>query len=112
VPIGLVEQLLDHGVLDAAPPEEEEAFTDEDLAVVQAAHRLIGHGLEARHLRAIRLAANREVDLFRQLVGPLLRHASPASRRQAAEILADVAQAAREMQEALVRAELRDTLGR
>jgi len=112
VPAGLVEELIDHGVLDPPAAEGDASFTDEDLAVVQAAHLLIGHGLEARHLRAIRLAANREVDLFRQLVGPLLRHASPASRRQAAEILADVAQAAREMQEALVRAELRETLGR
>jgi uncharacterized protein (DUF2336 family) len=95
------------------PPGDYPAeFTDEDLAVVQAAHRLITHGLEARHLRGIRLAANREVDLFRQLVSPLLRHPSPASRRQAAEVLADVAQAAREMQEALVRSELRETLGR
>jgi len=112
VPVGLVDELVDHGVLDPPSSGAEAHFTDEDLAVVQAAHRLIGHGLEARHLRTIRMAANREVDLFRQLVGPLLRHASPASRQQAAEILADVAQAAREMQEALVRAELRDTLGR
>lgn len=111
VPIGLVDELVEHGVLEVQPIGPAE-FTDEDLAVVQAAHRLITHGLEARHLRGIRLAANREVDLFRQLVGPLLRHASPASRRQAAEVLADVAQAAREMQEALVRSELRETLGR
>jgi DNA-binding transcriptional MerR regulator len=111
VPIGLVDELIEHGVLEV-PSDGPAEFTDEDLAVVQAAHRLITHGLEARHLRGIRLAANREVDLFRQLVGPLLRHASPASRRQAAEVLADVAQAAREMQEALVRSELRVTLGR
>lgn len=111
VPVGLVDELIEHGVLEVLPDRPAE-FTDEDLAVVQAAHRLITHGLEARHLRSIRLAANREVDLFRQLVGPLLRHASPASRRQAAEVLADVAQAAREMQEALVRSELRETLGR
>lgn len=112
VSVGLIEELIDHGVLEAPAGDAPAVFTNEDLAVVQAAHRLIGHGLEARHLRGIRLAANREVDLFRQLVGPLLRHASPASRRQAAEILADVAQAAREMQEALVRSELRETLGR
>lgn len=112
VPVGLVDELIEHGVLEAPAGDRPAEFTDEDLAVVSAAHRLIGHGLEARHLRGIRLAANREVDLFRQLVSPLLRHASPASRRQAAEVLADVAQAAREMQEALVRSELRETLGR
>lgn len=111
VPASIIAALVDHGVLPEAPAGEE-VFTDDDLAVVRAAHRLMVHGLEPRHLRSIRLAANREVDLFRQLAGPLLRHASPASRQQAAEVLADVAQAAREMQEAMVRADLRGTLNR
>lgn len=111
VPASVVKALIDHGVLsDDAPGTD--TFTDDDLAVVRAAHRLMVHGLEPRHLRSIRQAANREVDLFRQLAGPLLRHASPASRQQAAEVLADVAQAAREMQEAMVRADLRETLDR
>jgi hypothetical protein len=73
---------------------------------------MVGHGLEARHLRAIRLGANREVDLFRQLTAPLLRHATPSGRRQAGDVLADVAQAAREMQEAMVRSDLRQVLDR
>jgi len=111
VPTSVVAELVGHGVLTEAP-DGEEAYTDDDVAVVRSAHRLMAHGLEPRHLRSIRLAGNREVDLFRQLVGPLLRHASPASRQQAAEILADVAQAAREMQEAMVKAELRESLQR
>jgi DNA-binding transcriptional MerR regulator len=111
VPASVIGALVQHGVLTEGPPGTA-TYTDEDVAVVRAAHRLMGHGLEPRHLRAIRLAANREVDLFRQLAGPLLRHASPASRQQAGEVLADVAQAAREMQEAMVRADLRNTLGR
>jgi hypothetical protein len=56
------------------------------------------------------MAANRETDLFAQLTGPLLRHRSPANRRQAAEILSDSAQAARELQDAMVRAQLRRLL--
>ncbi|WKZ82869.1 MAG: MerR family transcriptional regulator [Acidimicrobiia bacterium] len=111
VPETLVRQLLEHGVL-VAPQGGAAAFDSDDVAVLRAAYRMVGHGLEARHLRTIRLGANREVDLFRQLAGPMLRHATPAARRQAAEMLADVAQAAREMQEAMVRADLRETLGR
>lgn len=111
VPASVIAALVDGGVLTPAPGDAG-TYGDDDVSVVRAAHRLMVHGLEPRHLRAIRLAANREVDLFRQLAGPLLRHASPASRQQAAEVLADVAQAAREMQEAMVRAELGDTLGR
>lgn len=112
VPESLVRELIQHGVLTTPGGGADPAFDSDDVAVLQAAYRMVGHGLEARHLRTIRLGANREVDLFRQLAGPMLRHATPASRRQAAEMLADVAQAAREMQEAMVRSDLRETLGR
>jgi DNA-binding transcriptional MerR regulator len=113
MPAALVDELVDHGVLVPRTRDGEDArFTSDDVEIARAAYRMISHGLESRHLRAVRLGANREVDLFRQLTATLLRHATPASRRQAAEILADVAQAAREMQEAMVKAELRETLGR
>ena len=113
VPAGLVQDLLGHGVLKPdINASGLETFGDDAVAIARAAQRLVSHGLEARHLRSIRTAANREVDLFRQLTGPLLRHASPTSLQQAAEVLADVAQAARELQENMVRSELRTLLGR
>lgn len=112
VPPGLIGDLVAAGVLPASAGGAAARFDDDHVALLRAAYRMVGHGLEPRHLRAIRLGANREVDLFRQLVGPLLRHATPAGRRQAGEVLADVAQAAREMQEAMVRADLRTTLER
>jgi DNA-binding transcriptional MerR regulator len=110
IPASLVTELVDHGILTPRNGEKGPVFSSGDVEVARAAYRMIGHGLESRHLRVIRQGANREIDLFRQLTATLLRHATPASRRQAAEILADVAQAAREMQEAMVRAELSDTL--
>jgi DNA-binding transcriptional MerR regulator len=111
-PIGLIAELVEHGVLDPEQGTPEARFDEDDVLVIRAAYRMVGHGLEARHLRAIRLGANREVDLFRQLTAPLLRHATPVGRRQAGEVLADVAQAAREMQEAMVRSDLRQVLDR
>lgn len=113
VSVRLVEDLASHGVLEATVSSDGvESFNADALETVRAAQRLIGHGLEARHLRAFRLAANREVDIFQQLTGPLLRHPSPSNTRQAAEVLADVAQAARDLQESIVRSQLRRLLGR
>jgi DNA-binding transcriptional MerR regulator len=113
VPAALVQDLLRHGVLEPdIEPSGLETFGQDAVAIVRAAYRLVSHGLEARHLRSIRIAANREVDLFRQLASPLLRHGTPANTRQAAEVLADVAHAAREMQEVMVRHDLRSVLGR
>ncbi len=108
----LIEQLVAGGVLEPGGTDKKPVFGDDDLEIARAAARLVNHGLEPRHLRSLRLAANRETDLLAQLTGPLLRHGSPASKRQAAEILADGAQAAREMQDAIVRAQLRRLLDR
>ncbi len=105
-----VRQLVDHGVLEPIDVNGQPVFRDEDLVIARAAHRLLSLGLEARHLRTFRLAAQREVDLLRGLTEPLVRHHNPENRRRAAEILADGAQAVRELQEAMVRSRLRRLL--
>jgi hypothetical protein len=111
VPLELIHRLVEHGVLDRRRGAGSElTFGDDDAAVARAAQRLVARGLEARHVKSLCLASHREVDLLSQLAGPLLRHRTPAGRRQAAELLADCAQAARELQEAVVRARLRELL--
>jgi DNA-binding transcriptional MerR regulator len=88
----------------------EPVYRDDDLAIGRAAFRLIAQGLEIRHIRTLRLAADRESDLVQQLASPLLRHRNPANRRRAAEILADCAQAGGRFHEGIVRARLRELL--
>lgn len=106
-----ISDLVEQGVLDPVElPGGEVAFRDDDLIIARAASRLLAHGLEGRHLRTLRLAADRESDLLNQLVGPLLRHRNPDNRRRAAEILADCAQAGSQLQEAIVRSRLKRML--
>ena len=102
--------LVEHGLLNPLNVNGDEVFRDDALVVARAAARLVRHGLEGRHLRTFRLAVDREVDLLRQLTEPMLRHRNPENRRRAAEILADSAQAGRDLSEALLRAELRELL--
>ena len=111
VPLDFVRRLVEHGVLESrSRPGEEPQFTEDDVAVARAANRLAARGLEPRHIKSLRLASNRETDLLAQLAGPLLRHRTPANRKKAAEMLADCAQAARELQDATVRSQLRELL--
>lgn len=110
VPLEFIRQLVQHGIIRARSVEGTPEFTDDDAVISRAANRLVSRGLEVRHLRTLRLAANRETDLLAQLASPLLRHHTPAGRRRAAEVLADCAQAARELQEASVRSQLRELL--
>jgi len=106
-----VAALVEHGVIEPMVLDDgKEVFRDEELIVARAAYRLLRHGLEPRHLRSFRLAADREVELLRQLTAAQLRHRNPDSRQQAAEILADCAQAGRELSETMVRAHLRRLL--
>ena len=111
VPLDLVQRLVEHGVLDRRQgPGGDLQFGEDEAAVARASQRLVSRGLEPRHVKSLCLASHREVDLLSQLAGPLLRHRTPAGRRQAAEVLADCAQAARDLQDAVVRARLRDLL--
>jgi DNA-binding transcriptional MerR regulator len=106
-----IDELITQAVLNPIElPDGRQVFRDEDLAIARAAHRLYSCGFEGRHIRSLRLAADREVDLLSQLVTPLLGHRNPKSRRRAAEMLADGASAGSQLQENLVRARLRHLL--
>jgi len=103
----LVRDLVRDGIIRPRGTAEDPTFTDDDLAIARASHRLVSRGFDTRHLRSMQRGANREADLIGQLAGPLIRHRNPASHRQAAEILADAAQGVRDLQEALLRDQLR-----
>jgi DNA-binding transcriptional MerR regulator len=106
-----IRELVDQGVLEPIDMANgKQVFREDDLSVARAGYRLLSRGLEGRHVRALRLAADRETDLLSQLVGPLLRHRNPDNRRRAAEILADCAEAGAELQEGIVRSRLRRLL--
>ncbi|HEV7898130.1 MAG TPA: MerR family transcriptional regulator [Planosporangium sp.] len=82
------------------------------LEVAIAAAGLAEYGLEARHLRAYRAAADREIGLFTQLVAPLARQGGPAARARAAEAVRELTACTERLRAALVRGGLRQTLGR
>ena len=106
-----LDAVVDEGILVPRElPDGTQMFTDDDLKVARAVHRLLNRGLEPRHLRPLRLAAEKQVDLFGQLVAPLLRHRNPDNQRRSSEILADTAQASAEAQETMVRSRLRKLL--
>ncbi|MCI4066579.1 MerR family transcriptional regulator [Micromonospora mangrovi] len=104
--LGELERL---GVLVSDPP----GWYDADaLIIAQAVAGLAAYGLEPRHLRGYRTAADREVGLFAQLVAPLVRQSDPAARARAAETARELVALSQQLHAALVRVGLRSTLGR
>ncbi|BCB91451.1 transcriptional regulator FtsR [Phytohabitans suffuscus] len=82
------------------------------LAVATAVAGLAAFGLEPRHLRAFRSAADREVGLFAQLVAPLARQNDPAAQARAGQTADDLVRLSQQLHAALVRVGLREALGR
>jgi DNA-binding transcriptional MerR regulator len=77
------------------------------LSVATEAKHLFVHGLEGRHLRAIRHAAERESDVLAQLTAPLLRMRSSEAREQVRNILAGCGEAMVAVHRAILAEELR-----
>ncbi|MCD0449939.1 MerR family transcriptional regulator [Actinocorallia sp. API 0066] len=115
-------QLLDASGLTESTLDELEAyglvrrtnghFGSEALTVARTAARLAPYGIEARHLRVIRAAAERELDLIEQMVAPLLRRRAPGAHEEAGRTADALAALVVELHTALVAAGLRDSLGR
>ena len=69
-----------------------DTFYDGDaLVVARAAAGFVQFGIEARHLRMYKVAAEREAGFIEQVVMPLLKQRNPTARRQAAENLGEMA---------------------
>lgn len=80
VDVSLVEELVNAGVLRPDTGNRFDAFARD---VVELAAQLGVYGIEARHLRTLRSAADRHVTLVDQVVSPLRGQQSPSARGQA-----------------------------
>jgi hypothetical protein len=75
-----------------------------DVAVTVAA--LAAYGVEARHLRAVRAAVERETSLIEQVVAPTLRQRNLQAREQAGRIAREIAALLLPLHRALIEAAL------
>ncbi len=78
------------------------------VAAVQAIAALAAYGVQARHLRVVRAAAERETELIEQVVAPILRQRSPGARDRAGTAAREIASLALQVHAALVEMTLAD----
>ena len=83
-------------------------YDDDALAIGQVVAELARFGLEGRHLRAFRNAAEREVGLFAQVVGPMTKQRGPDAKSRAEETVRELASLSVRLHAALVQIGLRD----
>jgi DNA-binding transcriptional MerR regulator len=99
-----VADCVQHGLVSMRPGTT--WFDADALAVAVVVKEMARYGLEARHLRAFRTAADREVGLVQQVVTPLARQRHPEARARAQETAREMAALSVRLHAALVRAGL------
>ncbi|HUG08441.1 MAG TPA: MerR family transcriptional regulator [Acidimicrobiia bacterium] len=103
-----LDALIDIGLI--RPIRDSVVFPPEAGIVAVEAKRLMEQGLEARHLRTVRLSSEREADLLMQLVAPLLKASNPEAKARAKDLLESTSDSVQAMHRALLAAELRQHL--
>jgi DNA-binding transcriptional MerR regulator len=101
-----LDDLVGFGLL--RPREGSEYFDAEALVVASTVAQLSRFGLEPRHLRAYKSAADREIGLIEQVVSPLARQRDAGSRARAAQQVKELTALSVRLHAALVRGGLRD----
>jgi DNA-binding transcriptional MerR regulator len=86
-------------------------YDGDALVVARTVAEMARFGIEPRHLRSYRTAADREIGLFEQVVTPLVRQRNPEARARAEEAVRELAALSVRLHAALVKAGLRAELG-
>jgi DNA-binding transcriptional MerR regulator len=108
----LLAALLKAGVITTGPG----SFFDEHAVVIlQCARALADYGVEPRHLRAFRSAADRQSDLIAQIAAPLVnagKAGKTGARDRADDLAREVAALAITLHTSLIKSAVRDVLHR
>jgi DNA-binding transcriptional MerR regulator len=103
-----IQELERFGLLAGRPVAGQVYYDEEALVVARLAGGFARHGVEARHLRMYKTAAEREAGFYEQVVLPLVKQRNPTARRQAVETLEDLSQLGEQLRAAFLRGALRD----
>jgi DNA-binding transcriptional MerR regulator len=109
-------ELLEAAGIDDGQLSELEAFGlvqrvgrqygQDALEIARTVAALAGYGVQARHLRSVRAAAERETSLIEQVVAPTLRQRQPGARQQAGQTAREIAALSLRLHRALLEAAL------
>jgi len=103
--VELVAELVAQGVLRPGPRGVFDPWAREVVAVAAS---LADHGIDPRHLRTFRAAADRQADLVDQVVAPWRGQRSVSARARAGTLAAEVGELCARMHTALVRSAVHD----
>ncbi|MEV6280301.1 MerR family transcriptional regulator [Nocardia sp. NPDC051832] len=86
-------------------------FDADAVTLARTARAMAEFGLEARHLRAFKLAADREAALVAQIAAPIAKSRDAGARARAEETVRELAALSLTLHTCLVKASVRNSLG-
>ncbi|WP_123029417.1 transcriptional regulator FtsR [Mycolicibacterium stellerae] len=101
--------LIKEGVITTGPGG---FFDEHSVIIAQCARALAEYGVEPRHLRAFRSAADRQSDLIAQIAGPVVKAGKAGARDRADDLAREVAALAITLHTSLIKSAVRDVLDR
>jgi len=105
----LLTSLIKEGVITTGPAG---FFDEHSVVIAQCARALADYGVEPRHLRAFRSAADRQSDLIAQIAGPVVKAGKAGARDRADDLAREVAALAITLHTSLIKSAVRDVLDR
>jgi DNA-binding transcriptional MerR regulator len=109
--VGDVQQLESFGLVTSRPVGGVSYYDDDALAIARLAAGFAHFGVEARHLRLHKHAAEREAGFIEQIVLPLLKQRNPEARQRAHDNVTELTRLGQALRAVLLRNALRDQLG-
>ncbi len=106
----VVRELQEYGLLVAGTVAGVEHFDEEALAVATVAGGFTRFGIEPRHLRLYKNAAEREAGFVEQVVLPLVRQRNPEARARAHETAEELTRLGQQLRGSLLRSALGNLL--
>lgn len=107
VGVELVDSLIDAGLIATGPGG---FFDPEAVLIARTAHDLGVHGVDVRHLRGFRTAADRQTGLIEQIAGPVAKQGDADARDRAAELAREIAALSVALHSSLVTVAVRHAL--
>ncbi len=106
----VIKELESYALIESKQIGSESYFEPAAIPIATACRQFLDHGVEVRHLRMYKIAAEREAGVFEQLVMPLLKQRNPDARARAVNTVKELAEAGGALHAALLRNALSDTL--
>jgi hypothetical protein len=102
-----IAELERYGLITGRPMGRDTIYDEEALTVGRLCASFARFGVEPRHLRMYKVAAEREAAVFDQVVLPLMKQRNPDARRRAIDSVGELASLGDAMRGAMLRQALK-----